>query len=103
MNSGELYASAQETIVPEQVQPTPAGLFGFLGGTLHWIGTLGPNVRSIPLDTLVSTVEQLYDATFGAYNFPEIPDIFEMPLKAYVRSLIRPLISQAYAGLTGES
>lgn len=104
MNSGELYASCEASLASDPIQPTAAGLFQFKGRIIDWLVGLGPDaLKLIPLDTVVATVEQVFDATVGAFNFPQIPDIFETPIKAYVRSQIRPLVAQIYAGLTGGS
>jgi hypothetical protein len=86
----------------DPIQPTAAGLFNFQGRIIDWLVSLGPGVlKTIPLETLIGVCETAFDATLGAINFPTLPDVFEMPAKAYVRSLIRPLVTSIHTALVG--
>lgn len=97
--SADLMAAIAEG---EPIQPTAAGLFNFQGRIIDWIVSLGPGVlKTIPLETLIGVCEGAFDATLGSFNFPQIPDLFELPAKAWVRSQIRPVVTTIHAALIG--
>lgn len=51
---------------------------------------------TVSKDVLVMVAEGAWDF-IAQYNFPQVPDAIEVPLKAWLKSQIRPLIDTFYA------
>jgi hypothetical protein len=51
---------------------------------------------SVSKETLIVVAETAWDFV-AKFNFPQVPDAIEIPLKAWLRAQIRPLIESLYA------
>lgn len=104
MSEQESLASCQAFVADKPVEPTAEGLLGFQGRLIDWIITQPiEKLRSLGPDKVATICEEAFDNALGDYNFPQIPDWFEVPSKAYARSLIRPLVIQTFEHLVAEA
>lgn len=51
----------------------------------------------VSMETLIAAAESAWDFV-AAYNFKQIPDFIEQPIKDLIRGQIRPLIERLYMG-----
>jgi len=75
-------------------QETVAGPLDPFRNLVSWLTTQKDLVSK---EALIIAVESAWDFV-SKYNFPQIPDLIETPLKQWLRGQIRPVIERLYMG-----
>ena len=93
--SEEVFAAAIEAHVNSfPLQDTARGQFS-LGGRIidavrDRLSTIGDGVSDEIKNSLLNAAMMVYDK----FNFPQIPDVVELPIKTYVRPILESLLKQ---------
>ena len=89
-----LAASCGAHLLADPIQPSARGLGSLIGRIVDWVKPLAPTIDK---ETLAAAALVAWDNTIAKINFPQVPDVVEVPLKAALRAQIPNLIALFYA------
>jgi hypothetical protein len=84
---------SQDALYGECVAAMQADAAGPLKGWWTWVIS---KKDSVSKETLIAVSLTAFDFV-AKFNIPQIPDVLEVPMEAWLREQIRPLIETLYA------